>query len=431
MKRSVTNKIITEIPFKRLFSLLFVFALFKSLAFFAPLGVQEVLGSDSLFGEFEYTFNLGQTLTGFFSVGLVGSYGYFVLKQKKNELKPIFHFHFVILTFILSSITLLFPSLLYNNYFGSIILGVAFADQILISGILKVEGRNNLSIIIDTGVYIVMGLMIVFALGEVINFNQRLWYLLVLFSLVSTTILYHLNHCKHIWSVNKRDLKQVYKFGGLILIAAPLIVLLTSSTRLYIEYYLDFSDVGIYSFYFRISSLILIIYRVFGILLFRKIFIDEHNKLDTYYSLIIIGLFLVNCLIFLIIPLILNGRYDKWDETYNEHSSLFILCLFQITFWINSALFEPIFQRENKMKQFILLILVVLIVMFSAFINLAYFNLLTLNNIVVINTLSIFLFFIGQQVILRKGGVIYRKTICAHVSLGSIYIFILTITSIN
>lgn len=410
---------------------MFVFAIFKSFAFFAPLGVQEVLGSDSLFGQFEYTFNLGQTLTGLFSVGLVGSYGYFVLKQKKDELKPIFHFHFVVLTVVLSSITLVFPSLLNDNYFGAIILGVAFADQILISGILKVEGRNNLSVIIDTGVYIVMGLMILFALGKVINFSQQLWHLLVLLSLVATTIFYHLNHSKHIRSVNKTEILKVYKFGGLILIAAPLIVLLTSSTRLYIEYYLDFSDVGIYSFYFRIASLILIIYRVFGILLFRKFFIEEHNKLDTYYSLIIVGLFLVNCLIFLILPLILSGRYDKWDETYSEHSGLFLLCLFQITFWINAALFEPIFQRENKMNQFILLIIIVLITMFISFISLVPLNLLSINNIVIINSLSIFLFFIGQQLILRKGGIFYRKTMYTHISLGSIYIFILLTNLVN
>ena len=412
---------------KRLISIFIVFGIFKSLAFIAPLGIHEILNSDDLYGKFEYSFNLGQALTGIFSMGLVGSYGYFVLKNHQKELIPLFHFHFLALTAILCLVTLCFPNLITNNYFGAAILGVAFADQIMISGILKINGYNKLSILVDTGVYIIMGILVIFILIGGFKYSEEVWYSSILFCLVGTSLLFHLKRAKDIKDISTENIIRVYKFGGLILIISPLLVLLTSSTRLYIEYYASFTEVGIYSFYFRLASFILIIYRVFGIMLFRKFFIENHKKLDNFYTLIISGLFAINIFLFFSLPIILKGHYPKYEATFETHSDLFLLCMFQITFWINISLFEPIFQRENKLLWFMILLFLSILILTGCFYIFNSFNLLSLNVIVVINSIVIYLMFFGQQFILNKSGVRYPKTNLTHVSLGLIYFTILLI----
>jgi len=406
---------------KKLFSLLIVFGIFKSLAFIAPLGIQEVLNSDKLYGEFEYRFNLGQTLTGIFSMGLVGAYGYFILKTGQKKLIPIFHFHFLALTALLCLITVLFPSLIANTYFGAAILGVAFADQILISGILKINGFNKWAVVIDTGVYIIMGTLVLLALSNTVDYSKELWHSAILFCLVATSLLFHLNRAKNFNKISRKDILSVYKFGGLVLIIGPLLVLVTSSTRLYIEHYTTFAEVGVYSYYFRLASFILIIFRVFGIMLFKKFFIENHQKLDRVYSLIMIGLFLLNTFMFFILPMALEGRYAKFDDTFETHSSLFLLCMFQITFWINVSLFEPIFQRENKLLWLILLLISSIAILIVAFYIFNMFDLLTLNAIVIINTVVIYLLFFGQQMVLKKAKVSYPRTTLAHIGIGVVY----------
>ena len=95
----------------QILSLILVFGLLKLLVYFAPLLLSVVLESEIKFGEFEYSFNLSQTLTGAFSMGLASAYAYFILKKNRLDLKPIFHLHFILLTALLCLIALVFPSL--------------------------------------------------------------------------------------------------------------------------------------------------------------------------------------------------------------------------------------------------------------------------------------------------------------------------------
>ncbi|MFV8226337.1 hypothetical protein [Christiangramia aquimixticola] len=403
---------------KRIVSLIFVMGLLKSLVYIAPLGINEVVDSIKDFGTFEYALNLGQTLMGLFSMGFAGTYAYFILKLGKVNLKPIFHFHFILLTSLLVLTALLIPGVLGNIYFGAIVLGVAFGDQILLSGVVKLSGKNKTSVFLDTGVYIIMTLIAVGAYFDLFNFSLKLWFSSVLLLLVLTSVFYHFKNLDNWQKINKEDVYEVYKYGGLIVIAGPLLVLITSNTRLYIEYFSTFENVGLYSFFFRLTSMVLIFYRVFGILLFRKIFVDDHIILDKYYSLIIAGLFIFNLFLFFGLPYLLMGRYEQFTETYESNRFLFLLCFFQVSFWINSSLFEPILQRENKMKFFIFLLLVFLFLMLVSLFLLDFSNLITLESIVWLNAFIIFLLFMGQHWILWNNKIIYKKSLIAHSIIG-------------
>lgn len=402
--------------------LFLVFTIFKSLAFIAPLGVNQIFGSLEKFGIFEYSLNVGQTLMGLFSMGFAGTYAYYVIKQNRYELKPVFHAHFVLLSTVLSCLALISPQLLSNLYFGAIVLGLAFADQVFLSAVLKLKEYNKTSIIVDTGVYIVMGTLVLLDLCHVLKFSQPIWIGSVLMTTVLTSAIIHVREARSITSMSKGNFFEVYRYGILIVITGPLIVLLTASTRLYIEYFYSPEDVGMYSFYFRLTSVSLIISRVSIILLYRKMFMGDHEDLDKNYSMLLIVLLVGNVILFLMAPYLLSVFLPLFRETYADYSTLFLLCFFQIIFWVNTSLFEPILQRENKMLKFILVLIVCNLLMIGLVIFLKNTIGLSLNIIVWVNSLVVFFLFLGQQLVLWKNKIVYRRTILVHLVTGILFV---------
>tara|TARA_Y100000385_G_C13078332_1_gene632564 strand:+ start:273 stop:1490 length:1218 start_codon:yes stop_codon:yes gene_type:complete len=399
----------------------------KALTFFSPLVINEIINNTKDYGQFEFTLNLGQTLMGIFSMGFAGSYAFFVLKNKRYDLKPIFHIQFIVLTFILLLLVILNPLLLDNVYFGAVIIGVAFADQILISSILKLSNKNHISVIIDTGIYILMAVIAVCAYFNIVAFSNILWHGSILCFLIAMSLIYHFRNISGFRKLKFSDISSIYKYGGLIVISSPLLVLLSANTRLFIKFFLDFDYIAIYSIFFRVATVILIIYRLITILLYRRIFMENHKKLDHYYSLIIIGLFIINFLIYLIAPLILDGYYYDFTEYYNINPNLFLLCLFQIIFWINTALFEPIIQRENQVKLLIVVVICCLSLFISSLFIFDFYYKLSIDSIISFNIFFIFLLFYGQQWILSKQNIFYKKTTIAHSFIGLLFMLFILI----
>ncbi|SDL80795.1 hypothetical protein SAMN04488034_1138 [Salinimicrobium catena] len=412
-----------SILLKQVFLLFLVFGFVKSLVYFAPLGVNEVVNSVNKFGIFEYSLNLGQTVAGVFSMGLAGAYAFFIFKQKRLELQPVFHLHFIIITLALFIAAVLFPGLLNNIYFGAILIGTAFAEQMFLSAVLKFSSRNKTAVIIDSSVYIVLSIVLVFSFFHIFTFSMEIWFSSILVFLLLLSLFYHWRHIKGVLKINRSEFHEIYKFGGLIVLAGPLLVLITSSTRLFIEHFSTLEKVGIYSFYFRLASFVLIFSRVIGILLLKRMFVSSHKVLDKYYSSAMTFLFLLSILIYWILPVLLQNNFPQFDNTYEKYSGLFLICFFQIVFWINTSLFEPILQRENQMKSFLVLLAGFLFLLFLGFSLLELLNLITLENLVWMNTLIIFLLFFGQQFILWKNAIVYKKSLITQSIIGFFFFF--------
>ena len=421
------NKIIVFLKNKKtellnLFSLILLFGGLKFLVYLAPLSLSSLLNSDIVFGKFEYSFNLGQSLTGVFALGLASAYAYFVLKNKRFELKPLFHLHFVVLVFLLILCVLFSPSLIDNIYFGAIVTAIALADQIFISGVLKLSNNNNKSVIIDSFIYIVLTVIVLLMYMKMIDFSFRIWFSSILLSLLCTSIFYHSRKLNGLKNLKIKHFIELYSYAGLILISAPLLVLISVSTRLYLEWFLNFESVGIYSLYFRLASFSLIFYRITTILLYKNIFIDKHKELDYYYSLIIIGIFIINVILYFTLPLIFNSFNVFENFNFQENKVIIICCLFQVSFWINSALFESIIHRENLVKKFIILLLILLLILFFGLTLMDKLNFISITSIIYFNSFIIFLLFFGQLFLLSKKGIYYKKSLKAHLIIGSIFI---------
>lgn len=405
-----------------IFSLILIFGGLKSLVYFAPLSLSSLLNSEITFGKFEYSFNLGQSLTGVFALGLASAYAYFVFRNNRLELKPIFHLHFILLISLLILCILISPSLIDNLYFGAIVTAIALADQIFISGVLKLSDKYNKSVIVDSFIYIILTFIVLLMYVKMIDFSFRIWFSSILVSLLCTSLFYHSRKLTGLKKLKLKHFLELYSFAGLILISAPLVVLISASTRLYLEWFINFESVGVYSLYFRLASFSLIFYRIITILLHKNIFIDKHKELDYYYSLIIIGIFIFNIALYFTLPLIFNSFNIFENFNFKGNKGIIICCLFQVSFWINSALFESIMHRENLVVKFIILLLILLSILFIGLTFMNKLNFTSIESIIWFNSFIIFLLFLGQLFIISKKGIYYKKSLIVHLVIGALFL---------
>ncbi|WP_066759170.1 MATE family efflux transporter [Crocinitomix algicola] len=412
---------------KGVVGLITIFMVLKSVAYFAPLILSQI-ATTFVYGEFEYSLNIGLILISVFSFGLPGSFAYFVMKHKRDELIPVFHWHFVILSVLITLPVIFFPSLLSNNWYGALVIGVALADQALVSAILKSSGKNAFSVVIDTGIYLVLGALITLDLLNILAFSKELWFLTILIVFNIFVAFTHYSKLNGISKVSKKAIRELYGFGFLILLSGPLIMLVTNSTRIYLEQFLGLESVSIYSFYFRVATLLLIIYRVSYILLFRKIFLEEHKKLDLWITIIMIMIGVSGVVLTLLFYFDILGYFFNIDNIYKSNFHLLPLVVFQTFFWINSAFLEGLIVRERLLRKFVLVIFSFLTLLVSYLYVYSQYYVLTIQHIIIANTLIIFGMVLGQYFILAQKKIYYRKSLVLNISIALVYLVYLNFT---
>lgn len=414
-----------------LVSLLVIFGITKGIAFVTPIKLASFIDEIKIYGQFEYTLNWGQTLNGLFLMGLNGAYAYFVIKNQRNSLIKFFHAHFVIINALVILMYLIEISLFSTTYSSVFILAITFSNQVFISTVYKLNGRNNISVVFDTTIYILLFLNLAFLILFGQKFNYSVWISINLIFTLIVTVFYHFPRIKDInmqeYIDNKDNVKKIYQFGGLIVLTGPLLVLVNASTRIYLEYFCSIDVVGIYSVLFRISSIVLIVSRVGIILLFRRMFLAKHEQLDKQFSVLI---FLISIAIFIVYnlaPILLEIlKQDVLLIIFSENVDFVILIFVQIFLWIISSLFEPIIQREKLMKTFLLsLVISILFILVSLFV-ISHISTITKSIVLLINCIGIFLLVIQQIRIVKKHAFFYKKTFVSII----ISLIVLTTTMI-
>lgn len=409
--------------FKKIFILILVFAFLKAISYFSPI-LLKPLTTVIEYGRFEYSFNLGQVLTALFSMGLAPSFAYFMLTKKQTEKRPIFHLHFFLLSICLFIFLIISPKSLNNVYFGSALIGIAFANQQLISSILKIKEKNLIAVTIDTGIYIILFTLVTLDYFNVVDFTLDFWHTAILMYIFIITSILHLPRLKGFDKLLKSDYSEIYKYSFLIVLSSPLLLLINASTRLYLENILGLEAVSNYSYYFRISSFVLIFSRVIIILLYAQLFTAKHSKLDLYFSRIMVFIFFSNIVLFYLLGFALN---IETDILIINNKRLLCCCFFQVNFWITTSFLEPIIQRENLMKEFILGLIMLFVILILGLALSKEFEFISIELIVIINTLIIFLLFLLQYYILMKKNIFYKKSLTVHLMQGIIFIVLIFI----
>lgn len=413
---------ISKVQIKNILTLIFFLFVFKSINYVAPILLYHNLNSDSEFGIFEYNLNLGQILSNLMGFGLAGSYGYFIVKESKYKYITIYHLHYLILTCTLILFLVFNINLLHSSIFNYLLIATLLANQVLISTIEKNIGNNILAIFLDSTIYIALFVMIILSSIFKIKFNIFNWNLILFSILVYNLIFVHIKFILSDFNVKFIDFFNVYKHSILLLSSGILILLLCASTRLYIDFFLNKNDLGIFSYYFRISSIVLIFHRAIFILLYNKLFTNDHNTLDSIYYKISLSIAIIIAII-LIALFLINFFHKETLSIYNlDNLYLLYLCMSFIFFWSFGSMFEVIFNREKLMKPFLLMIITILFIFCVSLYTLSIYQLLNLNNLIIINTLCVIIYIYSQLYVLNKFSIYYRYSIKSAIIFSFLYI---------
>lgn len=327
---------------------IFFFILSKGVAFLAPL---ILIGYVSLleYGKIEYSYGLGRLLYGCALLGIGGAYPYFMLKKQETN-KEMYFYLYGLVGFIASIIFLILKSILFveEEILFTFLFTFIFAFQGLYSGILKTEDKGYKGVMFDSGYYFLLAIIIslhVFipTLPIVQVLMWGMWLNIIAYSIYFTCRFHAIKKNKNqafVWF----EVGEIVKFGLPLVLSGFIMYWLTSCARIYIGYFLGYESVGIYSFYFRLVGISVVIQQFLYIAFFKKLYMGESSFLDKYYVTVMI-LILVSCLIisFISIPVV---RHFMPNKDFSD-IRLMILLSIQMPVWVGISFCEGLTAREN------------------------------------------------------------------------------------
>ena len=251
-----------------------------------PLLLADMLSAND-FGVMEYALaGLGFVVNAIISLGVPGGYPFFILKQKEKTIINGFLLHplWLLLLFIINQgCFYIFDFKL--EYYMALNVSYIIANQVFYSTQLKSHENPSKAIFLDSGVYLVLALLIVS--------NQFAWLTLSLetisFFIVCYAGIFGFTAIYKFIKGNKANITVHYKtiinYSINVMLGTFLIFLITSSGRILAEYFFSFNEVAIYGFYFRLSAIVVMVYQMINIIYFKKIYTLDPTILDKYYSL--------------------------------------------------------------------------------------------------------------------------------------------------
>lgn len=399
------------------------FIISKGAAFLAPILFLKFV-TLSQYGVVEYSYSMGSVLAILACIGLNGAYPYFILKKKDETKIQSFLFYGLLASLVaVISFLLYYCNLTTNTTHFVILFTMVFAIQRLLSSKLKSEDFGYLAVIVDSGYYYILSLVIIMVWCFNIRYPMEL--------LLHTMEIYLLGLCVYtilkffhyktfsFRTIVKQELPVVLKFSYKLIISGFIVFWLTASARIYINWFLGSEAVGLWSYYYRIAGASVLIYMFIYIAFFKKIYTIEPKKMDMYFTLIMLLVAVGSVSCALVIPfaskfLNLPVKLDDW--------ALYYMMSIQMPIWAGFALCESIIGRENIVGKFNIRMMITAL-LFPLLLLLIKGKL----NLFVYAYLCVILFFISlltQQYLLARKGIVLKKCIVFNIALiiiASIY----------
>lgn len=404
-----------------------VFGFIKLNAFTAALFLSNFVDNTADYGLFEYALSIGLIIAIPLNFGLQGAYPYFNLKSKRKGFRSVFYFHSLSISSLLG-IAFLFNRYVYalmpDKLAFALLIGGIIAMQVMLSAILKSHERIFPAVFLDGGLFLVLNAynLWLYTTGSTVDFSVLevvfSLYLLLLFSLH----LYRFLHSRSDFSWERY--KESLQFGKNLLVSSFLIICLTGSARIFIEYFLDMEQVGIYAFYFRFAAAVVMIHQVVNIVFFKKMYQAEPAALDKYFSLFLLFILVAGGTLLFIVPAVFQGSLRLLDETWQNYSLLYAILSFQMIFWICMALNENILYREELSSKMNSWFLGLFLLMAGSIYLLDTMGHLDLFNLTLINAICLILACEVQFMLLRKRQLSFAKTRMLNLLFGALLLVV-------
>ena len=389
-----------------------LFGIVKGNTFLSPLLLSTTVSLVD-YGIAEFALSSGMILSGLFHLGVGASYAFYNIKQYSIGFNPTIVLHGIgisILGLVVGIFAWLFPLYLEIKYTLSVQIAIVFASQLILSSMFKTDDKPSIAILLDGGMYVPV---LVTSLMALLSENFGIYILPLLF-LIYQFILLLLFLSK--WyqtdiTNNKLRFKAVYTYGSSIFISSIGVFILSVGGRQLINFFFDTESVGIYSFYFRLASMVVLVHQALNIFLFKQIYSAALTQIDKYFSVFSLLIAFLSIMLWALIPLVLQEYISLLRDTGSSYAKLYLLLSLQMSFWVTMSLNENIIYRENLGNKFSLFLFSVLA--FSLCILSLWKKLLNLNmfDLVFVNIMLYFFAIEGQlYLIKRKTGFNLKKT---------------------
>ena len=235
------NNILVSYPKEQLVKItlfLFVFSIVKIISFTTPVLLSNFAVSRDDYGYFEYLIATGSILSIILNSGFNGAYPYFTLRLKLNAYKTNFYFHlFWGLALVTLSAILYIFNITSEKIVISLLIGCIISIQGLLSSIFKSHGKIISAVLLDTGIYILLMFYVLYLSIVQKYFSLTLLktiligYACILATIITILFLYRKK------DFNWIKYNKIFKYAFPLVLSSFLIIILTGSTRVFIEYF--------------------------------------------------------------------------------------------------------------------------------------------------------------------------------------------------
>lgn len=378
----------------------------KAMVFLAPLFVLRTVGVHD-YGVLEYALAWGTPLAVLFCLGAGGALPFFLLKRGRSRYIDVFRLYGMAagLAIIPAAMLLLFHVIAFPVYLAALIT-IIFVLQTIYASAHRAFGSPAMSSLAESGNYVLILVFVVvaFLARRPVTLPAIAIILTIYAGFLSGHSFAHFN-----WSVSWRHhwlrTKKVLGFGFPLIATGLLTAVLTSSGRLLAGHFFSMDAVGVYSFFLRISSAVILIHQLMNTLIFPRVYRSDDRALDKYFSSLMGTIFVVSLCEFFLSPLIMGPFLPLLRNVHGENRRIFFVFSFQMIFWAGIAMLEIVINRENTAKHFVGVLFGSACLLVAAISTLHALNMLTLLRLCQLNMSCIFVCFLAQTMLLRRRGV--------------------------
>lgn len=409
---SITNRILSLANIKADFSKLswftLVFGFVKLNAFTAALFLSNFVDSVSDYGLFEYALTIGFMIAVPLDFGLNSAYPFFNIKLGRRDYKAVFYFHGLLVGGIMLSIYGIHEFIyefLPTKYIFALLIGGIVSVQALSSSILKSHEVLVRAVIFDGGLFIALNAynLWLYIFGGAFDVEHlQTCFAIYLFGLTAG---YGFLFWQEQSDFSFKKYFETIKFGKHIVFSAFLIICLTGSARIFIEWFLGLETVGYYGIYFRFAAMTVMLHQVVNIVFFKKMYQAEAETLDLYFAVFLQVLVFGALLLWQLIPPIFGEYVKMLQDSYETYQRLYLTLSFQMVFWISLALNENIIYREELSKKMNKGLVFIIIGMAASMLLLHQLYLLDVFNLTLVNMIAIFLATEYQFFLLKRKNI--------------------------
>lgn len=389
--KNILNTLISK--WKFYLTYLTVFSLSKIALIGVPI-VLSILSNQKIYSYIEYALSWSLIIGILFKTGIEYSYSNFNLVHNDKSHNFVIYIHLFITTTIPALVILFFVD--YETQiklYLCVLLGIITAFSTLIGNNFLTKGKPSIGVIFGNLLMNTLALIVIvfYFLDDPEQNLLRMiiisfWIVYLFLALI--TLRFYLNSRKGNFL---NSYKKVLNYGIRSMIFVLIYVWVFNSGKIFTEYFFDIENVGVFSIYYRITSIVVVLEKFIEQSSFKQLYKKELIKLDKYFSIFLVLVLVLGIIIDFVAPIFFSDFLPIMKNTIEKHLVLLPVFSISMVFWSAITLSQKIVLRSTITIRILINYIVLSVSSFIVFYILNILNILNLNLLVFIYTVILFL----------------------------------------